>query len=338
MLTPQDIQSKKFEKATFGGYDMSTVDDFLERVFTDYSALYKENAILKGKLKVLVEKVEEYRATEDSMRMALLTAQKMGNEIVENAKVRGDAILADINEQAKQRTIELRQALVMEEARLKEAERKTSQFSARVLDLIAEEQAFLEQLKELAIPIPAPVASPDPAILEQAKAIVTPIPVQVSEAGEVVVPVVPVVTETPDFVLDDKLEANVGAYLAEEVSRMAENFTEDEDRSPFVEDVTAQVRLARDPFDEQPTPAEEVNFLKMFDRDVSPTPPSIQTDDRAAEKIDITRSISSALGDKEELEINTDMFWDDESSPTTKRPKFEFNNLQFGTNLDEDDE
>ena len=293
MLTPQDIQSKKFEKATFGGYDMSTVDDFLERVYADYAALYKENAILKSKLKVLVEKVEEYRATEDSMRMALLTAQKMGNEIVEDARVRGDAILAEINVEAKRRSAELRQALVTEEARLKEAERKTGLFSARVLDLIDEEKAFLEQLKELAVAVPA---APDPAILEQAKAIVTPIAPESSvKAVDVVVSVTPTpataqkVTETPDFALEE-METSVGAYLAEEVTRMTAN-SDDSDRSPFVEDVSAQIR-ARDPFEEQSPPEEEVNFLKMFDRDAPASAPQ-QQDVRAAEKIDITRSISS---------------------------------------------
>ena len=59
MLSPQDISDKVFVKAVFGGYDMTGVDDFLEGVAGDYAALYKENAILKGKLKVLVEKVEE---------------------------------------------------------------------------------------------------------------------------------------------------------------------------------------------------------------------------------------------------------------------------------------
>ncbi len=56
MLTPQDIRDKQFVKAVFGGYDMSTVDDFLEELTEDYAALYKENAILKSKIKVLVER------------------------------------------------------------------------------------------------------------------------------------------------------------------------------------------------------------------------------------------------------------------------------------------
>ena len=63
MLSPQDIAAQAFQKAVFGGYDMASVDEFLDQVQEDYSALYKENAILKNKLKVLVEKVEEYRST-----------------------------------------------------------------------------------------------------------------------------------------------------------------------------------------------------------------------------------------------------------------------------------
>ena len=56
---------------------MASVDEFLDALTEDYTALFKENVTLKAKLKVLVEKVEDYRATEDSMRATLLTAQKM---------------------------------------------------------------------------------------------------------------------------------------------------------------------------------------------------------------------------------------------------------------------
>ena len=100
MLTPQDIYEKKFEKALVGGYEMSVVDDFLEQITNDYGTIYKENAILKSKLKILVEKVEEYRSTEDSMRLALVTAQKMSNEILSEAKQKGEAIVSAANEQA----------------------------------------------------------------------------------------------------------------------------------------------------------------------------------------------------------------------------------------------
>ena len=68
MFTPQQIDQISFTKATFGGYDMQQVDEFLEPLTEDYVTLYKENALLKSKMKVLVSKLEEYRAKEASMK------------------------------------------------------------------------------------------------------------------------------------------------------------------------------------------------------------------------------------------------------------------------------
>ena len=77
MLTPQEVSTHSFTKAVMGGYNMASVDDFLDKLTEDYTALYKENAALKAKLKVLADKTEEYRQVEDAMRATLLTAQKM---------------------------------------------------------------------------------------------------------------------------------------------------------------------------------------------------------------------------------------------------------------------
>ena len=59
MLTPQEVSERAFPKASFGGYNMAQVDEFLDVLTEDYSVLYSENAVLKSKMKVLVEKVEE---------------------------------------------------------------------------------------------------------------------------------------------------------------------------------------------------------------------------------------------------------------------------------------
>ena len=58
MLTPQEVSTHSFSKASFCGYNMAMVDEFLDELTDDYTALYKENAALKAKLKVLVEKVQ----------------------------------------------------------------------------------------------------------------------------------------------------------------------------------------------------------------------------------------------------------------------------------------
>ena len=81
MFTPQEVSEKVFPKASFGGggYNMASVDEFLDALTEDYTALFKENVTLKAKLKVLAEKVEEYRSTEEAMRKALMTAQRMAD-------------------------------------------------------------------------------------------------------------------------------------------------------------------------------------------------------------------------------------------------------------------
>ena len=74
MLKPNDIHEASFVKAVFGGYDMQSVDDFLDQVAGDYQTIYTENTNLKQKLRLLVQKLEEYRAKEDALNQAQVQA------------------------------------------------------------------------------------------------------------------------------------------------------------------------------------------------------------------------------------------------------------------------
>ena len=85
MFTPQQIDQISFSKATFGGYNMQQVDEFLEPLTEDYVTLYKENALLKSKMRVLVGKLEEYRKNEASMKDAVINAQKTCDKMVAEA-------------------------------------------------------------------------------------------------------------------------------------------------------------------------------------------------------------------------------------------------------------
>ena len=79
---------------------MSMVDEFLDILTADYTTLYKENATLKAKMKVLVEKVEEYRSTEDAMRKALMTAQKMADDLVAEAESTRNQLMQNADDDA----------------------------------------------------------------------------------------------------------------------------------------------------------------------------------------------------------------------------------------------
>ncbi len=88
MFTPQQIDQISFGRATFGGYDMQQVDEFLEPLTEDYVTLYKENALLKSKMRVLVGKLEEYRKNEASMKDAVVNAQKTCDKMVAEAEAK----------------------------------------------------------------------------------------------------------------------------------------------------------------------------------------------------------------------------------------------------------
>ena len=153
MLTPQEVSSHAFPKAVMGGYNMASVDEFLDELTDDYTALYKENAALKAKLKVLVEKVEDYRATEDSMRATLLTAQKMADSIVKEAETKRDEILARAQVDAQDRVGQLTQEIAENELRLEAGQKKLAAFITAVRDVCQKELEHLEQLPELPVEI-----------------------------------------------------------------------------------------------------------------------------------------------------------------------------------------
>ena len=88
MFTPKELQEKTFDKAVFGGYDMQMVDEFLEPLTEDYITLYKENSVLKSKMKILVEKLEEYRAEEGGAKENLRAAQQTCDAMIREAEAK----------------------------------------------------------------------------------------------------------------------------------------------------------------------------------------------------------------------------------------------------------
>lgn len=164
MLTPQEVSTHAFTKQVMGGYSMSMVDEFLDELTDDYTSLYKENAALKAKLKVLVEKVEDYRATEDSMRATLLTAQKMADSIVHEAEEKREAMLSQAEQDAHAKIEHLRAEFNEVESRLKLGQRQLAEFINASRALCGKQIEFLNQLPEL--PLELDPVEPVPQVEE----------------------------------------------------------------------------------------------------------------------------------------------------------------------------
>lgn len=158
MFTPQEVSEKVFPKASFGsgGYSMTSVDEFLDALTEDYTALFKENMTLKAKLKVLAEKVEEYRSTEEAMRQALLTAQKMASKLVQEAQAEKEQLLADARTEAQNEIHRLDAERQGAEQKLAMAQQKTAEFIRRSQELCQAQTDFLRSLPELELAAAAP--------------------------------------------------------------------------------------------------------------------------------------------------------------------------------------
>lgn len=160
MMTPQEVASRSFAKATLGGYNLAQVDEFLDALTEDYTALYNENAILKNKLKVLSDTVEEYRATDTAMRKTLLAAQQMADAMVDEAKKKQAELVGEAEQGAHRRMEELEQAVAAEEYRLKRAQESTAAYVRKLAQFHDQEMEFLSNLGQLIPPELAAAGDP----------------------------------------------------------------------------------------------------------------------------------------------------------------------------------
>ncbi len=159
MFTPQQIEQVSFGKATFGGYNMEDVDAFLEPLTDDYVNLYKENALLKSKMKVLVAKLEEYRNNEASMKDAIVNAQKTCDKMVKEAEAKCTQMLTDANALAAENTKNADALIAEETARVEEAKRVAAAKIEQLQEQLKSCVQALERIKEANRPAPKAAAA-----------------------------------------------------------------------------------------------------------------------------------------------------------------------------------
>ena len=153
MFTPQEVreQSESFEKAVFGGYSVSAVDDFVGSLAEDYAALYKENAVLKSKMKVLVERLEEYRKQEDSLNKVMLSAQQSADELVQDAERKCAKMLSDTEASLRERNVDLKRELAAEAERVSRAKKTAAAFIAEMENQVHQSLSQLERIRQMTI-------------------------------------------------------------------------------------------------------------------------------------------------------------------------------------------
>ena len=100
MITVNDIRDVKFRKTNLGGYRPEDVDVFLDEVQDSYEKLQRENVNLTQKIKILADRINQYRQDEDSVKTALVSAQKLADMSVLEAKKEAESIVTAAKNEA----------------------------------------------------------------------------------------------------------------------------------------------------------------------------------------------------------------------------------------------
>lgn len=148
MLTPNDISNKRFEKSPFGGYKPEEVDSFLSEIAISYEKLYEAKEAAEEKMEVLAEKLEEYRANEDSLRTVLIGAQKLGDNIIRDSKAKAEVIISDAEGQVKQVFSESEGKINKERETLANLQKETAEFKRRLIAMYKQHLELISLMPE----------------------------------------------------------------------------------------------------------------------------------------------------------------------------------------------
>lgn len=146
MLTPLDIENKKFSKQMMNGYSVAEVDDFLDELTVDYEKIYKENADLKEKLDLANNNLTQYKSIESTLQNTLVMAQSTAENVTNVAKQQADQLIKEAEAEARKSVLELEQEVVMKQKELENTKKQFDIYKAKMESLLISQ---LELLKDI---------------------------------------------------------------------------------------------------------------------------------------------------------------------------------------------
>ena len=175
MLSLNDIINVSFRKSGFSGYRAEDVDVFIDKVRESYDELLKkglekdeqidrlntEGKQTSDKLKILADKIEEYRSQEDEIKNALISAQKLGDASVREARHKAEIIVKDANQKAERIIANADEKIAEQKRELERLQRTVSEFRSKLLNAYKEHLTLIDAL---------PAAKPQAALPVEEKA------------------------------------------------------------------------------------------------------------------------------------------------------------------------
>ena len=146
MITPLDIENKKFSKQMMNGYSVEEVDDFLDQITTDYEKIYKDNAEMKKKVDELEKNLVHYKTIESTLQNTLVMAQSTAEEVKDIARQQAEQIVKEAEGTARQSVEELNQEITLKKKELEDVQKQFDIYKAKMESLLISQ---LELIKDI---------------------------------------------------------------------------------------------------------------------------------------------------------------------------------------------
>ena len=159
MITPLDIENKRFSKQVVNGYNVEDVDDFLDELVEDYGKNYKDLAEANDKIEKLTNDLEQYRNIEATLKNTLVVAQSTAEEvknvakqqaeqIVNDAKSQADEILKQAKGNSERRLAEIEQQIAIKERRMEEVKKQFDVYKAKMESLLISQEELIKEINK----------------------------------------------------------------------------------------------------------------------------------------------------------------------------------------------
>ena len=146
MITPLDIENKKFSKQMMNGYSVEEVDEFLDEITVDYERAYKDNAELKEKVEELERSLLQYKTIGDTLQNTLIMAQSTAEEVKEVARQQAEQIIREAEGNARKSVDDLGQEIIMKKKELEDIKKQFEVYKAKMESLLISQ---LELIKDI---------------------------------------------------------------------------------------------------------------------------------------------------------------------------------------------
>lgn len=146
MITPLDIENKKFSKKAINGYNPDEVDDFLDEVIKDYEMLFRQASDDKSKIEELNGKLEHYNSIESTLQNTLVMAQSAADEVKNAAEKQAEQIIKEAEGKARESSLGIEQQISDKKKELENLQKQFDVYKAKMESLLISQ---LELIKEI---------------------------------------------------------------------------------------------------------------------------------------------------------------------------------------------